>query len=223
MRLREVKSFPKSGLHRGLADSEVHTCKPCTYSLWDNRLRKFLAVSPLELYMLPPGKGKLQGMSDGPWGHRQKNVSVRRPVRPFARSRKDRRASERASDRSPEGSVSWLGGERPASNLPNPVVLLVEDPCRPQPERNRHRPDGDGDAEDVEAGQHGQQGQDHQRQQRQPAVLRWVAAPGGWGAPRGQGGAAGSLVLSKVCGPAGVRGNGRQYHRVEAGAGEKRQ
>lgn len=110
----------------------------------------------------------------------------------------------RASER------SLSGGERPPSNLPNPVVLLVEDPCRPQPERNRHRPDGDGDAEDVEAGQHGQQGQDHQRQQRQPAVLRWVAAPGGWGAPRGQGGAAGSLVLSKVCGPAGVRGNGRR-------------
>lgn len=97
-------------------------------------------------------------------------------MRPFARSRKDRRAGER----------SLSGGERPPSNLPNPVVLLVEDPCRPQPERDRHRPDGDGDAEDVEAGQHGQQGQDHQRQQRQPAVLRWVAAPGGWGAPRGQ-------------------------------------
>lgn len=50
----------------------------------------------------------------------------------------------------------------------------VQDPRGAQPERDRHRPHGNGNPEDVQAGQHGQQGQNYKRQQRQPALVRSV-------------------------------------------------
>ena len=89
MRLHEPKSFPKSGpapSPQDLSDSKSTLCKPCTYSLGDDRFRKFLVS---HLWSLICSQGKVS--EDERWapGHTQKNAAVR-AMRLFARSQDDK-------------------------------------------------------------------------------------------------------------------------------------